>query len=72
MRNKQLVEMIKKMARDKKGPTHHSSKYRNTLSSSGRYHPDVKLAEEDKEDEKKKGPDVVEINPTLNSVVQAR
>lgn len=81
MRTKNLVKLIKEVAREKeekRRESHHSTKYKgNTFA---RNHPaQVKLAEKakDKKDDSKDDdvdhrPDVVDTSPTLNTISQAR
>ena len=69
MKTEMLVEMIKKVAKDS-----HVKRY-HRIDMNKRYKPTQKLAEEDKEekvDGKKRKFNQIELNPTINSINQAR
>jgi hypothetical protein len=73
MRFDKLVEMVKRVGRDKLEENNHSTRYKRSKSMSGRYKPGVKLAQEDSEDMSSgKGKEVINLNPTINSIEQSR
>lgn len=86
MRTTKLVEIIKSIAREKESKridearsSHHSTKYKRTIVARN-HGASVPLAETNKESKKKTissdeidhRPDVIDTNPTLKTISQAR
>ena len=73
MRYDKLVEMVKRVGKERLGESNHSARYSGSKSMSGRYKPGVKLAQEDSEEMSSgKGKEVINLNPTINSIDQSR
>jgi len=74
MRYDKLVEMVKRVGKERLGESNHSARYgRGSKHMSGRYKPGVKLAQEDSEEMSSgKGKEVINLNPTLNPIEQSR
>lgn len=73
MRFDKLVEMVKRVGRERLEENHHSTRYHGSKRMSGRYKPGVKLAQEALKDKAaNKGNPEIDLNPTVNSIDQTR
>ena len=73
MRYDKLAGIVKRIGLERLSESNHAARYRGSKRISGRYKPSVKLAQEDSEEMSSgKGKEVINLNPTINSIDQSR
>ena len=73
MRYDKLVEMVKRVGKERLSESNHTTRYHGSKRISGRYRPGNKLAQEASEEMTSgKGKEVINLNPTINSIDQSR
>jgi len=73
MRYDKLVEMIKRVGRDRLSENNYTARYHGSKRISGRYRSGNKLAQESSEViSSDKGKNYINLNPTINSIDQSR